>query len=122
VGESFATIGTTGLRASRGGADGPPRVLTKEAVRKIYQRALQALQAHAAGVACDLMAGEWPGDDAEDYAAPRVSPHSPFRPLPPPATHRTIATPHTPAPPSPREAVDEGAWAAFRDEVGAVAW
>lgn len=112
VGESFASIGATGLRAALSPGEAP-RVLTKEAVRKTYQRAVSALQDIARGLMPD-----WASEAAEPEAsAPPTLP-------PPHSAHSrplvTYAT--TPAPPKPRETVDGGAWEAFRDAAASVAW
>lgn len=104
-GESFASIAETGLVCTG-------RRLSKEALRKIYNRGLAAMRAHLEGHPLTL--GD--ADDDEDFAVPHP-PRSPFRPLAPP-----IVVPQTATPPTPREAVDGGAWAAFREAAEAVTW
>jgi hypothetical protein len=118
VGESFAGIGAAGLRAGLP-PGAPPRVLTKEAVRKTYQRAIQALQDIARGLMPDWASEEAERDDATAPLAPHALAARPW-PLTPPETPRPVAL--AAAPPSPREAGDGGAWDAFRDAAAGVAW
>lgn len=114
VGESFASIGATGLRAALAPGEAP-RVLTKEAVRKTYQRAVSALQDIARGLMPD-----WASEAAEPAASAPPTPPPPH-PIPghsrPPVTYATMT-----APPKPRGAVDGDAWEAFRDAAASVAW
>lgn len=112
VGESFASIGATGLRAALSPGEAP-RVLTKEAVRKTYQRAICALQDIARGLMPD-----WASKGAEPEAnALPAPPRSAVAHSRPQVTYATTA-----APPKPRDAVDGGAWDAFRDAAASVAW
>lgn len=111
TGESFQSIGSTGLACSG-------RTLNKEAVRKIYQRGIAVMQDYIAGkgIAADLLAD---ADDAEDYS-PVIVPRSPFKPLPAPhaapaSSSPTVPVLVTPATPSP-------AWDAWREQVDGVRW
>ena len=112
TGESFQSIGQTGLACSG-------RTLNKEAVRKIYQRGIQVMQDYIAGrgIAADLLADV--EDDGEDYA-PVIIPRSPFKPLSAPHATPALSSPTvpvlvTPAAPSP-------VWDAWREQVDRVRW
>lgn len=111
TGESFASIAATGLTSTG-------RRLTKEGVRKIYQRGLAVMTDYIAG---RVHAGDLPAlfataeEVAEDCGPVRV-PRSPWRPVRP-ATASPVVVPD-----QPRPVIDGAAWEAFRDEAGAVAW
>lgn len=113
TGESFASIAASGL-ASTG------RTLTKEGVRKIYNRGIAVLQDHIAGKtqAGDLAAlfESSATDDADDFGPVRV-PRSPWKPVGP----GIIVTAAVP-PSATRPIVDGRAWEDFRATADAVAW
>jgi hypothetical protein len=117
TGESFASIAASGL-ASTG------RVLTKEGVRKIYNRGIAVIQDHIAGKtqAGDLAALFADHEDDADAFGPVRVPRSPWKPVGPaivvPASVAAAATsPSTPCP-----IVDGRAWEDFRATADSVAW
>lgn len=105
-GESFQSIGETGLACSG-------RRLAKESVRKIYGRALDVLRRMAAGEAADL------GESVED------EPDAPVTAASPAAVSSALATfNHRRAvvqPPS-APAVRDPAWESFREAADGIAW
>lgn len=125
-GESFASIGATGLRTTG-------RVLTKEAVRKIYLRAIDALRAIVRGAAPDLTmlvdeentAAERAEaiDVQEDAWTPRAAggavTRSVWKPIP--APHVVSSSPAS-RPVTTRPVVDAVAWDRFMEEVASVVW
>lgn len=114
TGESFASIAETGLACSG-------RRLTREALRKMYGRGIEALRVLIAGGRPDLAEDvDTADDDSLDDPSPVRVPRSPWKPLSAPATRPTT---HAPAPPARPVTVDDGgAWAAWREAVSAVAW
>lgn len=110
TGESFASIAASGL-ASTG------RVLTKEGVRKIYNRGIAVLQDHIAG---RTSAGDLAAlfadreDDADDFGPVHV-PRSPWKPVGPAIVVAASLAPAAPTSPSTsRPIVDGRAWEDFR--------
>lgn len=128
-GESFASIGATGLHATG-------RVLTKEAVRKIYLRAIDALKSLALGASPDLalladdeaatIAAERAEaiDVQEDVWTPRQGAvtRSVFKPIPAPHVVPSVPALRPSAASAVCPVIDAVTWDRFRDEAAAVAW
>lgn len=113
TGESFGSIAASPLVCSG-------RMLSRQAICKIYNRGIAALRAIIAGGRPDLSGDADDLDvDADDPSPIRV-PRSPFKPLPPPAVLAHVA--NAAAPPRRPNVDDGGAWAAWREQAASVAW
>ena len=115
AGESFASIGASGLRAGGG------RTMTKEAVRKIYNRAIAALRDLAAGIAPDL-GEDWFDDERRGEDRTTLPPEVLVGALQDrihPASGRLLKATPIHQPPPRREVADEGAWSRMRSEAAA---
>lgn len=111
TGESFASIAETGLACSG-------RRLTREALRKMYGRGIEALRVLIAGGRPDLAPED--DDDLQDDPGPVRVPRSPWKSLAAPSSARPTA--HATTPPSRPAADDGGAWSAWREAASQVAW